>query len=456
MLPLDLARDCEFKWFAKNGNILSGRMQCEINELTEEQRKTLDDNSDEDSVYVESWNDYFYEAYKGAIAIHFESLSLISNKPISSLSNCVHNQYKNIQECIDKMFKLFTEPCDHPPIDWNLYEKVKNNGLCYDCILHVCSNKIEFEALFDEYVKHYTNWKCISTLSNYERFSFLSICLLTYQPSIKYILLNEKLYTKIFTIFIHFLQNFQTIKHHMENNSLYKQFRSFLPEGYTLCDGSIYAFWSFEYAFCRILGCFRKLMPYFKLTHLCCLINMDYFEHCIKFSAEYFGTTIPVFSLSESTEHELNINGCAAVQMGGLTYVTALYMSVVNFLNCRINAKISGDNVHLSIWNKIRNAKLKHTVNFHLDSINQTIYVPFDLSKYGEFVKHCQLLSVQGLLHGKAKQLREHVICGNLRCNDKNGKFKLCAQCQLVYYCSRKCQKIDWTHHKYFCRLLIE
>ena len=44
--------------------------------------------------------------------------------------------------------------------------------------------------------------------------------------------------------------------------------------------------------------------------------------------------------------------------------------------------------------------------------------------------------------------------CGNPRCNEINGEnMKICGGCQLIYFCSRKCQKICWNrfNHKYHC-----
>ena len=42
--------------------------------------------------------------------------------------------------------------------------------------------------------------------------------------------------------------------------------------------------------------------------------------------------------------------------------------------------------------------------------------------------------------------------CGNCKTTDGNPKLLTCAGCKFVYYCSAKCQKLDWKLHKPICR----
>ena len=42
-------------------------------------------------------------------------------------------------------------------------------------------------------------------------------------------------------------------------------------------------------------------------------------------------------------------------------------------------------------------------------------------------------------------------VCG-ASCCDTLGASLRCAQCRLVWYCSRQCQKVDWRVHKQTCK----
>lgn len=67
------------------------------------------------------------------------------------------------------------------------------------------------------------------------------------------------------------------------------------------------------------------------------------------------------------------------------------------------------------------------------------------------------LSSLDYIFHAQCKIIK---VCNNMKCNVAQtkcttNKFYYCKQCMLTYYCSKKCQKIDWKYnHKYICRKL--
>ena len=59
-------------------------------------------------------------------------------------------------------------------------------------------------------------------------------------------------------------------------------------------------------------------------------------------------------------------------------------------------------------------------------------------------------------IKGLSKLFEKKIKCGNATCNKFNKKkdFKLCSNCETVYYCSKHCQKYDWNRfqHKLICQ----
>ena len=50
-------------------------------------------------------------------------------------------------------------------------------------------------------------------------------------------------------------------------------------------------------------------------------------------------------------------------------------------------------------------------------------------------------------------------ICGWIHCktdntNKKHVHYKKCAACECIRYCSRDCQKLDWSKHQLICKSL--
>ena len=44
-------------------------------------------------------------------------------------------------------------------------------------------------------------------------------------------------------------------------------------------------------------------------------------------------------------------------------------------------------------------------------------------------------------------------FCHNCKKKDRDYLFKKCSRCKVYYYCSKKCQLEDWSHHKHLCKI---
>eukprot|EP01084_Bolivina_argentea_P021745 40407_1 len=53
---------------------------------------------------------------------------------------------------------------------------------------------------------------------------------------------------------------------------------------------------------------------------------------------------------------------------------------------------------------------------------------------------------------------KKNIACGNYLCQKRNTslKFKVCKGCNVMFYCSRKCQKYDWNvfKHSFLCNMI--
>ena len=46
--------------------------------------------------------------------------------------------------------------------------------------------------------------------------------------------------------------------------------------------------------------------------------------------------------------------------------------------------------------------------------------------------------------------------CWNPDCNEMNHKMKKCQKCKQARYCSRECQKINWSTHRINCNTICD
>eukprot|EP01084_Bolivina_argentea_P033927 62738_1 len=376
--------------------------------------------------YIISWHQYAMEASRGNMYNHFVRLSTVRNRAISLVSKCIHHKLGGVIKCIDKLYDILYG-C---PID---FSKFYADTLCYDCILHFCSNKGKIYTLFAEHYKAYTNWEKVD--GGEKELHYLSHSLLKYHCMVKFVLDDYKLYSSIFLLFIYYMKNFNKLKSDIANTELSP---FFTDQGYNIGRKGITILWGFEYSFISILSCMKKLMPYFKEKHFRYLIELNYFKICMKTINKYLRLEY-MKVLSDNSAYIYHIS---------MTFL--MMLNVVIFLNTKV-LKYSSLKPKISEIRKWR-ASFVHQRTEYDNYMHQGILLVTTTSSESKFFSEW---NVTYAIKQKSVQLQEFKRCGNCERTNKGlgFKFKLCSQCKLTYYCSRRCQKRNWHHHKGFCCL---
>ncbi len=121
-------------------------------------------------VLINSWQEYAHESSYGRVEFHFRRLSAIDNCPIESASECIHQTFNNISDCIAQLLKTLNGNALH-------FRLFKENCLCYDCLLSFCSNQAEIEQLFERWYNGFMQERIVFRK---ELFYFAN-CLLKYR-----------------------------------------------------------------------------------------------------------------------------------------------------------------------------------------------------------------------------------------------------------------------------------
>mmetsp|Transcript_26980 Transcript_26980/g.42318 ORF Transcript_26980/g.42318 Transcript_26980/m.42318 type:complete len:171 (+) Transcript_26980:241-753(+) len=77
-----------------------------------------------------------------------------------------------------------------------------------------------------------------------------------------------------------------------------------------------------------------------------------------------------------------------------------------------------------------------------------------DMHTLVKFYRHRISCSCLDEKYEEVKDITKMGVCCNEQCNVpyvERSKTKYCSRCRCVVYCSRECQKVDWTNHRAPC-----
>eukprot|EP01084_Bolivina_argentea_P298237 513922_1 len=401
------------------------------------------------TVFISNWNQYAFEASEGKIHAHLIYLYFVKNRKLSSSANCVHQRFGGVIQCVKQLRDVLLGSL------FGFRDFLKSE-ICYNCLMTFCSQNKFVENLFHKYYKQCTNWNTSEKIALMwvKEIHYLSGCLLKYRCMVKYVLNNEKLYTKIFSLFVCYMKNFHRLEKDFADTTLIFADND---QGYCFSIQGMHTLHTFEYNFNGILSCIRKLMCYFRQQHLIKLIEMNYFKYFTQFLNKFFAMKY----MKVLTD---NVKPGANLEFKGSCTIFAV-VSVITFINYRLMKKVElKDIIDQKMRGKFHNlvSAIKRTKKHVLHTkifdkkghLKDTYKYPLMMSAVTN-IKHWNILH---LLKQKRYQIRKYKRCGNENCEidicSHNG-FKLCSQCKIVYYCSKRCQKRDWSHHRLQCKLFI-
>ncbi|KAJ7203624.1 hypothetical protein GGX14DRAFT_461648 [Mycena pura] len=58
-----------------------------------------------------------------------------------------------------------------------------------------------------------------------------------------------------------------------------------------------------------------------------------------------------------------------------------------------------------------------------------------------------------GIKDSKPVKVCQWIECPNAQIGYEERKMKMCAKCNAVRYCSKSCQRLDWSEHKLYCHI---
>eukprot|EP01084_Bolivina_argentea_P314826 545334_1 len=437
-------------------------------------------------VYIKTWNQYAHESRQGN-SIHHQLLSLIvpANSIIKYCSQrkCGHNYFNNKQlfvKCLwnyitnDRIYKEILKAMNTTSCCWK-------EGICVKCCQQFI---IKTNGLFDIF-KHFEIMITNGPLFKLFRLEYYNTCYVITQNHLFYkcILLKSNIVClrKLFHLFfITYLKETDLDKltnHCKIGTAIYAVVDPIKPAVPT--DKNILNIHGFEHSLCSLSNIILSALRQCKWYHIKALFvdkqNLKSILFIIHtFLAKY--CRLPHIAINSGkiyrnkiqSHHSLTIEKCWNILHNDFhvlllrlfRIVTALYGQ---FYICYKKLKRTMDKCNQQQINSV--TVMKHylddfkdisktiMINKNRNTCIETVFIPNpeDLLWY----LACGFLPPKKAFIRKKYNMILYCACCNKK-QSENKRFKKCKQCQLTFYCSRKCQKYDWkiNKHKNRCEAL--
>eukprot|EP01084_Bolivina_argentea_P025615 47630_1 len=444
----------------------------------------------ESSTKIASWADYVKQnKFQRPIWFHLSSLAFPCwREGIHKRNDCIHEQLGlTVDSLVDALIGIVTNQRYSISIS-NVSRLIfttdpAGKKLCNDCILVFLFKTNYCQTIIDQYHQIYCHSNSyIQTNVCIIYFSQLILC---YPLVIKFILAYTSNINKLFEILIFYLKK-------MKLDSLDSNPQFFSPQKkYNIINKEIVAIFTFEYNLCCILSMFESLIPYFSRTNLAMLTKYKFTEiyttFILKYSSlKHIKANVNAFYKRSCKHMSPTPNGpnyerfkkatSGPIQEGTVhTYFTFCNINIpiddmVNRRNAMLHKlvgvycyylqkmkKFKDDPQFTDSYNRFYKFSASQLLHFRTKIDNETaetnVSYESKVQFFFSFASNTKLHSI--------KEVRNHYrkwkICSNDKCKRKRKKlsFRVCCGCQLVLYCSRHCQKLDWiAGHRNYCKLL--
>eukprot|EP01084_Bolivina_argentea_P312289 540655_1 len=434
-------------------------------------------NNFQDVIVIKSWEQYAHESEPGnrvyqrlAIHTHARPMPKIGN----NCKSCIHHRFESESEFIDLIWNWINN--DQYALkrfaDDAFHSLAKYGAINCNTIYHgICSNcSLKFIVKTKGLYKVFINAKTVADKSVITG-SFININIIICNNPIflRTLLLksNVKCLALIFNIFFTNIldSDLNTLIHSKNNAPQVKLYAHSKIEISNMCINNCHGF---ETSFCTVAALIIELIPLLKLHHLkylfvdndelSCFISI--FE---KFMQQIY-TGLHYVRFYAPMQQELNIN-YKSIPKSKFASITgeelpkiwnklpAIFQHLFQIIGMfyrkfdYYSSQIKGKRLLKKEYQKIINVR---------DAMFSKIY-PHGAENKIAFPKPWSFVAI-GLLLAKfccfkciSKTYSGQMQCEGCKQMQQNvsKKFKVCSGCKLRFYCSRKCQKYDWSRNKH-------